>query len=909
MSCVSMTRAGWNLPKRHRQALLAFALGLCATLPALADPTTLTLSSASKGSSNTPVLLNFPVTRSGDLSYPAVLNYHTLNGSAFAGIDYTAVTGAISLPAGATSTLVPVMIAAFPYPGADKTFQLVLDTAPGIGPAPNFAAQQGFGVGTNPFSATVADINGDGQPDLIGANYGSSTVSVLLNITAPGATTPSFANQQTFATGAGPIFVTVVDVNGDGKPDLIVANANSNTVSVLLNTTAPSATTPSFAAQQTFATGPAPVSVTAADVNGDGKPDLIVANNGDNTVSVLFNTTAPGAPTPSFAAQQTFATGSGPNSVTVADVNRDGKPDLIVANEGSNTVSVLLNTTASGATTPSFAAQQTFATGSGPYSVTVTDVNGDGKPDLIVANVNGNTVSILLNTTAPGAATPSFAAQQTFVTGLAPQSVTTADINGDGKPDLIVANGNDNTVSVLLNTTAPGAATPSFAAQQTFATGSSPVSVTAADVNGDGKPDLIVANLNDNTVSVLLNTTAPGATSSFASQQTFATGLGPQSSTTADISGDGKPDLIVVNYTDNTVSVLLNTTAPGASTPSFAAQQTFATGSYPTSVTVVDINGDGKPDLIVANTGSNTVSVLLNSTAPGATTPSFAIQQTFATGLGPQSVTTADINGDGKPDLIVVNYTDGTVSVLLNTTAPGATTASFAAQQAFATGTSPVSVTAADVNGDGKPDLIVANAVDNTVSVLINTTAPGASTPSFALQQAFATGSNPRSVTAADINGDGKPDLIVANGNDKTVSVLLNTTAPGAATPSFATQQTFAAGVSPRSVSLADVNGDGKPDLMVANYGSNSVSMLLNTTAPGATTPSFATQQTLAMGAGPVAVTAADVNGDGKPDLIVANQYDNTVSVLLNTQYQALFAGSPATGTIVHDYIFANGFQ
>ncbi len=102
--------------------------------------------------------------------------------------------------------------------------------------------------------------------------------------------------------------------------------------------------------------------------------------------------------------------------------------------------------------------------------------------------------------------------------------------------------------------------------------------------------------------------------------------------------------------------MLLNTTAPGATTPSFATQQTFATGSLPISVTAADVNGDGKPDLIVANEQrSNTVSVLLNTTAPGATTPSFATQQTFAAGNGPFSVTAADVNGDGKPDLIVAN--------------------------------------------------------------------------------------------------------------------------------------------------------------------------------------------------------------------------------------------------------------
>ena len=228
---------------------------------------------------------------------------------------------------------------------------------------------------------------------------------MLLNTTVPGAATPSFAVQQTFGTSAFPDSVTAADVNGDGKPDLIVANENGNTVSVLLNTTTPGAATPSFAIQQTFATGNVPVSVTAADVNGDGKPDLIVANSNDDTVSVLLNTTAPGAATPSFAAQQTFATGGGPNSVTAADVNGDGKPDLIVANQNGNTVSVLLNTTAPGAATPSFAAQQTFTTGSAPFSVTAADVNGDGKPDLIVTNANDDTVSVLLNTTPAPAAT------------------------------------------------------------------------------------------------------------------------------------------------------------------------------------------------------------------------------------------------------------------------------------------------------------------------------------------------------------------------------------------------------------------------------------------------------------------------------------------------------------------------
>ena len=330
-------------------------------------------------------------------------------------------------------------------------------------------------VGTNPVSVTTADVNGDGWVDLVGANYGDDTLTVLTNNHSG-----CFEFCATLHAGGYPWSVTAADVNKDGWVDLICANFSDDTLTVLINNGHGG-----FTIASSPGVGLAPVSVTAADVNKDGWVDLICANFSADTLTVLINNGHGG-----FAIASSPSVGLAPVSVTAADVNHDGFVDLICANSGDDTLTVLINNGSGG-----FAIASSPSVGPGPLSVTAADVNQDGFVDLISANSGNDTLTVLINNGSGG-----FAIASSPGVGHEPDSVVTADVNGDGWADLISANYGNNTLTVLTNNRSGG-----FVIATSPGVGLNPHSVTAADVNEDGRPDLISANYNANTLTVLSN--------------------------------------------------------------------------------------------------------------------------------------------------------------------------------------------------------------------------------------------------------------------------------------------------------------------------------------------------------------------------------------------------------------------
>jgi hypothetical protein len=840
-----------------------------------------------------------------------------------------------------------------------------------------FQEQRRLDVGDRPSSLVVADLNGDGRPDLVTANGASANVSVLL-----GRGDGTFQEQRRFAVGDSPSSLVVADLNGDGHPDLAIANFFSNNVSVLLGRG-----DGTFQEQRRLDVGDRPSSLAVADLNGDRRPDLAVANRSSNDVSVLL-----GRGGGTFQEQERLAVGDRPSSLVVADLNGDHRADLAVTNFFSGDVSVLL-----GRGDGTFQEQRRLDVGDRPSSLVVADLNGDGRPDLATANRYSADVSVLL-----GLGDATFQEQPRLALGTVPYSLVVADLNGDGRPDLATANGASDDVSVKLNFVgemfaSPGPfatashATPLLAdleqdgaddalvvnqageilwrkgrpqepgtfeppvivnpsipsrdfvifdsyqgpliasvdaqanAVSLFAlrdgrfvrigsllTGSLPAQIAAADLNGDGFTDLVVRNAGDGTASVYLG---DGCGNFRKLLDDLTIGLGASDIRLADVDQSGTIDLIVTNRSTGDVRVLYSrgdaSFTPGSryhagigpyglvvdakGMPTLVSLEetagvavgTFTRRVVPGAATVQPLP---VLDLVTINPGSNTLGVL-----EGLGGGAFSNPRRILTDRPIEFVRAADFDGNGVTDVALLGA--GLVTISL-----GDGQGAFNAPISVNAGPNPTGLSLADVDQDGSLDLLVGNDFGDLLVLLGN--GDGTFRPFQKADRGVA-------LAVADLNDDGRDDFVFASQDRDRVVVEFG----GAGTTVVDDRSNGL--IAPGAVALSDLNRDGRLDLIVANSGSNNVLIYLGQEGNVPFGPAVNGGNGFFTGTNPVALEVVDLtidnegNGDGIPDLVVTNNGSNDVTVLFGegrgddwtllpgTRYRSLGIG--AVSTLVQD--------
>lgn len=524
-----------------------------------------------------------------------------------------------------------------------------------------------------------------------------------------------------------------------------------------------------------------------------------------------------------------YPVGAPPTAIASGDLNRDGIPDLVTANMLADSVSVIL-----GVGDASFGPPTLHPVGIRPVDVSIGDMNNDGNLDLVVANSWGTatsvseTVSVLLGDGLGGLGAASFFSASTL-----PTSIETEDFDGDGSLDVVFSKWNGTGgVNVLL-----GDGTGALTLWHTITVGKQTDVVRVAEFNADGRPDLVIVTRGGKPFVVM------NLGQGFANP--VKVGVKGVTLVVGDADGDGNEDL-VSGYAGG-ISFL-----PGNGTGGFGAP-VFAPESYGTLLALEDISRDGVADLIMLE-ATHYVTIAIGD-GQG---PSYPERERYAAHWA-QDATPSDFDGDGRLDLAVTGGSGVTILVSGDDGLDGS--------RHFLAGLRPESATVADLNNDGAPDLVLIDTYSQPILLTLLADGQGGFGPAT---QVFLSNPSMRGIAAGDFDGDGLADL-VATGYTDAVSLF-----QGLGNGQFLSPVTYPVGYGPNGIVVVDVNHDQFPDALTANYGGHSVSVLLGTGDGGFALPSL----DFPASKGPSRIAFGDLNGDGELDLVTNSHLSSSIALL-----------------------------
>jgi len=698
-----------------------------------------------------------------------------------------------------------------------------------------------FSTGTKPTSVAIADLDRDGKADLVTTNVGDypSRISSLSILKGKGDGT--FEPHRMIPVGYAPQAVVIEDLDGDDLVDLVVSHHGEGPASVGTIAVFRGSGDGTFGPATNYPGGDRVHCLNAVDLDRDGKLDLVTEN-----AALLGNGDG------TFGSPKAFGS-SYDYSAAVGDLDGDGRADVVTASyyaqpldeEGNGARAYSVRR---GAGDGTFGQAVWSGEGFGCLDADLADLNGDALLDLVLCNHGDDRGYMSGVLVLPGNGDGTFGAARLFPTAMNPNSVTVADVNGDGRLDLLTANSPDDfdfdehSLSILF-----GDGNGNFVRRPDLPAGRGPIFVAAGRLDADGAMDLVAVDLDQAAVSVFMGN----------GDGTFGTrdrplGRSPLGLVAADFDHDGRTDLATTNggpYTGpGGISVILGKGDATFSDPldSHSSGRDF--------LLAANLDGDLTPDLVVATpTGISVMLANGNGTF-------HELAETYLDPRVPLLPALADFDGDGRMDLAVPHHSSAPAASIMIGRGDG----SFEPVYRVATGPVPTSAAAGDIDGDGVQDLVLGLA-GFSVSVLL-----GHGDGTFASQVTYDSGNhfaNDSPVALADLDEDGRLDVVSGNlvwmGNGD------GTLRPG--THFEARQDAW-------STVLEDLDGDRHVD-MARLYGED---VRMVSVHPGRGDGTFGTGVDYGTGAWPRAMTAGDFDGDGRTDLAVSNNGSRSISLLLN---------------------------